>query len=279
MTVPNEALYSDRNVDFIEEELNQDENIETVTDDVELLVGGSVTTDGEVIDTASFTLTESKYDLGLKTKNFMNITTDEYDVIYESMSDSVGIILMNMQNVKSSDSTTFSEKIPLLAHTAQSTLKDPQIQISFDYPITDTILPLERTAFEPYGREAYDNGNAEYISLRNKFGYQPLTDGPFQPYAETIERLVLITDELINDISSGLVTKIDITKTTAKLNFTDELFQEIIEDETQSQQISTQSVNTSATDTSATRTVTVAPTVGGGGSGPYGWYERYKTLY
>ena len=76
MTVPNEALYSDRNVDFIEEELNQDENIETVTDDVELLVGGSVTTDGEVIDTASFTLTESKYDLGLKTKNFMNITTD-----------------------------------------------------------------------------------------------------------------------------------------------------------------------------------------------------------
>ena len=82
---------------------------------------------------------------------------------------------------------------------------------------------------------------------------------------------------------SGLVTKIDITKTTAKLNFTDELFQEIIEDETQSQQISTQSVNTSATDTSATRTVTVAPTVGGGGggggSGPYGWYERYRTLY
>ncbi len=269
MTVPNEALYSDRNVDFIEEELNQDENIEIVFDDVELLVGDSVTTDGEVIDTDSFTLPEPKYNLGLKTKNFMNITSDEFQVYNESMSDSVGIILMNMQNVKSSDSTTFSEKVPLFAHTAQLTLKDPQIQISFDYPTTDTILPLERTAFEPYGREAYDNGNAEYISLRNKFGYQPLTDGPFHSYTETTQRLILATDELVNDIASGIVTKIDITKTTAKLNFTDELFQEITEDETQSQQISTQSLNTTA-NPNATRTVTVAPTDGGGDGGPYG---------
>ncbi len=70
----------------------------------------------------------------------------------------------------------------------------------------------------------------ERTAIITKFGYDAVTFDA-HPYEGTMERLELAMTNIIDDLATGVMQRLDLSKTTKKLDFTKELFENIVDDE------------------------------------------------
>ena len=270
----NATLFTDRDIDIDAGSLDVlEEDLTTVVpNNTLLMVGSNVLTDGEVIDTDSFAYENAVLNIGLQTENFLDISPEQFELYSQTLNDSIGLMVINMDNVTVVDGKTLTETVPMFAHTANDSLADPEINMSFQYGShhASGILPMDEISYEPFGPEAYNS--AEFTSLKNKFGYEVLSDeSESAAYYETEIRINNSINDLVRDIASGLLTTRPLTKTTAKLELTDELFQSITTDEKISTRASLSPSSAATTPVEISVPVTSGgATGGGGGSGTDG---------
>tara|TARA_Y100001937_G_scaffold128403_1_gene204446 strand:- start:2990 stop:3817 length:828 start_codon:yes stop_codon:yes gene_type:complete len=251
-----DSTHIDKIIDFTDENKLEVEDLTKIVssgDNTQLLLGTSIETDGQVIDTDSFV--SSLYNSGLIGQQFTGdggISEEQYAIYSSTLNNSIGLVLVLMeQSRKLSSGYTTTELVPVFAHTANDALNDPSFNATFDFgeQSEDTSLPTNYISYEPYGSEAYNN--SEYLALRGKFGYEELTTSNvvLAPFNEAYARMTQDVDKLALDIASGILTSKDIIKTTNKLELTDNLLQEITQDEVSSTRASLESSspNTSAT--------------------------------
>tara|TARA_R100000908_G_C3746724_1_gene141929 strand:- start:358 stop:1392 length:1035 start_codon:yes stop_codon:yes gene_type:complete len=102
----------------------------------------------------------------------------------------------------------------------------------------------------------------ERTAIIAKFGYDAVTFDA-HPYNGTLERLDLAMTNIIDDLATGVMQRLDLSKTTKKLDFTKELFENIIDDE---------AIEGFTPTTSAPTTTTVVSTVSTTPASPGGTY-------
>ena len=267
-----DSTYANRVIDFTENDSLEVEDLTKIVstgDNTRLLLGTSIQTDGEVIVANSFKGNPVAYsfDSGLVGQQFTGeggISEEQFAIYSSTLNDSIGLVLVLMeQSRKDSGGFMTTDIVPVFAHTANDSLNDPSFNATFDFGEQSeaTSLPTDYTSYEPYGSEAYNT--AEYNALRNKFGYVELTTSNVNNAAfnEAYARITQDVDKLTLDIASGILTSKDIIKTTNKLELTDDLFQQITQDE-----VSSTRANLEASSPNTTATTVSVPT-----GGTYWW--------
>lgn len=106
----------------------------------------------------------------------------------------------------------------------------------------------------PYNPFSYNGfaGPFENKALTSKYGYDAITYNEF-PYEGTLERLDEAMLQIIDDLEKGVMQRLDLSKTTRKIEFTRELVESITGDELLEQ-------FTPTTDSPSTTTVTTSTT-------------------
>jgi len=115
-------------------------------------------------------------------------------------------------------------------------------------------------SMNPFSYTTAFGGFFEKKALVSKYGYDAITYNP-EPYAGTTERLTDSMNRIVDDLSKGVLQRLDISKTTKKLDLNKELFEEITTDESLEGIVASTSA---PTETQVTTTVpTSSPRTGG----------------
>jgi hypothetical protein len=211
------GTYTDIDIDLVETDIDRTDTTATIPQNVSLLSGREVTVDLNVID--NFRFVEEGY---------FTITPERFASLDSTLRDSIGITKIFMQNVKLGEAPEpliTTQNVDIFAHTANINLNDPVLNTTFAGGSgADSLLYVSH---DPFGSETYNEQEA--FSLRNKFGYQPIADGDVS--METEQRLENALNTLVEDVFAGVITRVDITKTTAKLELSKDIFEEITDDE------------------------------------------------
>ena len=236
MTTENAGLYTDYDRNFEGERVLEESDVAvTSPKNTSLLVGTGIQTDLNhfVIETNSFVSSNLVHRVGLNKTDFLAISEDQYASYQLTLDDSIALMEILMDNSKPNASGRITNvMVPMFAHTANEGVNDPIINMTFDYGPTSGggVAPIDFTSFDPYDDGKYNE--LELQALKEKFGYVRSSDSMTRPeYFETVNRINQSAENLVRDIASGILETRDIIKTTSKLELTDDLFQQITDDE------------------------------------------------
>ena len=236
MTTENAGLYTDYDRNFEGERVLEESDVAvTSPKNTSLLVGTGIQTDLNyfVIETNSFVSSNLVHRVGLNKTDFLAISEDQYASYSLTLNDSIALMEIIMDNSKPNASGRITNvMVPMFTHTAGDDLNDPIINMTFDYgPASGGgVAPIDFTSFDPYDDSDYNE--LELQALKEKFGYVRSSDSMTRPeYFETVNRINQSAENLVRDIASGILETRDIIKTTSKLELTDDLFQQITDDE------------------------------------------------
>ena len=248
------ATYSNTYIDIDATEV---EATVTIPSSVSLLKGNNVSLSGSVIQTRSF-IGANNIIYGFTEKNYFDMDALEYNETSQTLSGSIALVKVGMSNLKpiANSSGIVVEDVSIIAHTTNSELMDPVLNASFT--ISSVPDPLTYTAYEPW-----DYNSQEDVSLRNKFGYLPVSTSD-SSYDYTAERIESAITSLISDLSEGVLSKMALTKVTHRHELSKDELEKITDDESLEDRISAPAAVNTATTSAATVRIS-AP----GGSSDY----------
>jgi len=134
----------------------------------------------------------------------------------------------------------------------------PTPSVSPLYLLVDSVFWRYSMPYNPYPPGMWFS--PERTAIIAKFGYDAVTFDA-HPYGGTMERLELAMTNIIDDLATGVMQRLDLSKTTKKLDFTKELFENIVDDEALEGFTPTTS---SPTTTTVVSTVSTTPSSPGG---------------
>tara|TARA_B100001094_G_scaffold132361_1_gene128243 strand:- start:9779 stop:10651 length:873 start_codon:yes stop_codon:yes gene_type:complete len=235
---------------------------------LQALSSDNVTISNNVINTATFAGGTSAGLAGASTYGFNAIklsdgVNDEQDLalFLARLTDSngIGFLVFKNENLVPTDSTYTTQNVKTFAIT--STFAEPGFNDDFGATTgggtyANSLAPFEYSTAE---------GNA----LVDKFSYDPTA--PIEVKEFALERLTSFASLIADDLRTGVLSRIDVVKTTRQLDITPETFETVTSDEVSEGEISITGRARStglATGGSGANSAPTSGPIGGGTSAP-----------
>jgi|9_EtaG_2_1085328.scaffolds.fasta_scaffold01966_2 hypothetical protein len=157
---------------------------------------------------------------GFKTKNLDSLSTTESDEMEVKFNGAAAVIQIKGINfIPSGGSSTTEQPIKIFAI---GTSGDPPLFHGYGYSMTT----LGKSNV-PYSYEGLQEG----LNLQKKFGFDSATYDDITPSIFVQDKIKEFANTIVNDLQTGVLSRIDVVKTTAPLEMDKATFELITEDE------------------------------------------------